>query len=209
LKLIKEVSVAILAWRTVTLGRKRTMQHEFVSQIRVRAAKPTDAEAIIHVHYAAVHETASAYYPPKILEAWSRKPDEARYQWMRQMIAQGDEIVIVAEIQSEILGFGLLIPKLRELRALYVHPAAGRQGIGKKILQALESRAVAEDISCLQLNASLNAEAFYQCHGYKTLSQGRLRLSSEQEMDCLKMEKAFDRDGGFPGTALAPTPTDP
>jgi putative acetyltransferase len=168
------------------------MQNEFVSRVEVRAAKPADAEAIIHVHYAAVHETASAFYPPDIIEAWSRKPDEARYQWMRELITKGEEIVIVAETGSGILGFGIMMPKLRELRALYVHPTAGRQGIGKKILQALESRAVAEGFSCLLLNSSLNAETFYEDNGYQALSRGRFRLASGYEMDCIKMEKTFD-----------------
>jgi len=158
-------------------------------QILIRAAKPADAEAIIHVHYAAVHEIASAFYPPEIIEDWSRKPDEARYLWMRHLITQGEEIIIVAEDKSEILGFGIIIPKLREMRALYVHPTAGRRGIGQKILQELETRAVTQGILCLQLNASLNAEKFYQCNGYKNLSRGTFRLSVEHEMDCVKMEK--------------------
>ncbi|MBI3802021.1 MAG: GNAT family N-acetyltransferase [Deltaproteobacteria bacterium] len=158
-------------------------------EVLIRTAKPADAEAIIQAHYAAVHETASAFYPPEIIEDWSRKPDEARYQWMRQIITQGNEVVIVAEDESGILGFGLMIPQLRELRALYVHPTAGRRGIGQRILQELETRAVMQGIPCLQLNASLNAEAFYLRNGYKTLSPGTLRLSTEHEMDCIKMEK--------------------
>jgi len=173
----------------------RAMPQAFISRVQVRAATPADAEAIIHVHYAAVHKLASAFYPPEIIEAWSRKPDEARYQWMRQMITKGDEIVVVAEAESGVVGFGLMIPKSRDLRALYVHPAAGRQGIGRKILQALETRAVAEGLSGLQLIASLNAQAFYQCHGYKALSHGSLQLSSEHKMDCIKMEKIFDEGG--------------
>jgi N-acetylglutamate synthase-like GNAT family acetyltransferase len=162
------------------------------NQVQIRVAKPADAEAIIHVHHAAVHETASPFYPSEILDGWSPKPGEMRYQWMRQMITKGDEVVIVAEARSEIVGFGLIIPKLRELRALYVHPLAGRQGIGKKILQALETHAVDHGISCLQLNASLNAEAFYRQNGYKTLSRGTLRLSIKHEMACLKMEKTIN-----------------
>lgn len=94
------------------------MEHDFVSRVQVRAAIPVDAEAIIQVHYAAVHETASAFYPPEIIEAWSRKPDEARYQWMREMITKVDVIVIVAEAEAGILGFGHMILESRDLRAL-------------------------------------------------------------------------------------------
>jgi putative acetyltransferase len=168
------------------------MQNESVNRLQTRAANPSDAEAIIHVHYAAVHETASRFYPSEILEAWSAKPGETRYQWMRNLIMNGDEIAIVGEDETGILGFGLLIPKTEEIRALYVHPAIGRRGIGSRILQVLESRAVALGISHLGLNASLNAEAFYRSNGYTTLSRGRLRLSGGHEMDCVRMEKQFD-----------------
>jgi hypothetical protein len=88
------------------------MQNESSNRVQIRVAKLADAVEIIHVHYAAVHGIASAFYPSDILDVWSRKPDEARYQWMRQMIAAGDEIVLVAEALSGILGFGFLIPKL-------------------------------------------------------------------------------------------------
>ena len=166
-----------------------------MNRFQIRTANPSDAEAIIHVHYAAVHQTASGFYPSTILEAWSAKPGETRYQWMRNLIANGDEIVVVGEAESGILGFGLLIPKMEELRALYVHPAAGRRGIGKQILHALETRAAAQSILRLWLNASLNAEAFYRSNGYTTLSRCRFRLSADHEMDCVKMEKHF---GGSP-----------
>ena len=106
-------------------------------------------------------------------------------------------------LSPRILGFGLLIPKAEELRALYVRPAAGRHGIGKQILQALETRAVAQGILRLRLNASLNAEAFYCANGYTTLSPGRLRLSAGHEMDCVKMEKHLGRNPPNRATATA------
>jgi N-acetylglutamate synthase-like GNAT family acetyltransferase len=167
------------------------MRNDVTNRVLIRAANSVDAEAIINTHYAAIHQTASVFYPSEVLEAWSRKPDEARYQWMRQIILQGDEIVVVAEDEIGVIGFGIVSPKSHEMRALYVHPTVGRRGIGQKILWELEARAAIQDISCLQLNASLNAEAFYQRSGYKTLSRGTFRLSSEHEMNCIKMEKHF------------------
>jgi len=100
------------------------------------------------------------------------------------------------------LGFGLLFPKTEELRALYVHPNSGRRGIGRRMLQELESRAAVLGISRLGLNSSLNAEAFYRANGYRTLSRGRFRLSAEYEMDCVRMEKQFH--GSPPNTSLEP-----
>jgi GNAT superfamily N-acetyltransferase len=165
--------------------------HESVNRFQIRTANPVDAEAIIKVHYAAVHQTAVGFYPSGILEAWSAKPGETRYQWMRILIANGDEIVMVAEVDSCILGFGIIFPKVEELRALYVHPGEGRRGIGRKILQALEARMTGHGVSRIWLNASLNAEPFYRSNGYTTVSPGKFRLSAGLEMDCMNMEKHF------------------
>jgi putative acetyltransferase len=157
--------------------------------MRIRVATPEDAEPMIHAHYAAVHETAAGPYPPEIIEAWSRSPDEARYQWMRNIITQATDTIMVAEDEFGILGFGIVNTSLSELRALYVYPTAGRKGIGGEILLALEACAAEQGVSCLHLNASINAERFYLRNGYKALSRGTQRLSSEHEMDCINMEK--------------------
>jgi GNAT superfamily N-acetyltransferase len=164
-------------------------ENEPVKRLSIRSAKPEDAASIIHVHYAAVHGIGPEFYPPEVIEDWSRKPDEARYKWMRELIAQGESIVIVGEEQSSILGFGIVIPKLMELQALYVSPAASGQGVGPAILRELENRAASQGIARLQLNASLNAAVFYRRHGYETLSHSALRLSDEHEMECIRMGK--------------------
>ena len=162
-----------------------------MSQLQTRAANPADAEAIIHLHYAAVHQIACAFYPPEILEAWSARPGEARYIWMRNVIANHDNTVVVGEVDACIQGFGIFVPRLEEICALYVDPAAGRRGVGKAILQALEMRAAEQGNMRIRLNASLNAEAFYRSNGYASLSRSKFRLSPGHEMDCVKMEKSF------------------
>lgn len=97
----------------------------------------------------------------------------------------------MGEMGSGVLGFGIFFQKLGELRALYVHPAEGRRGIGRQILQVLETQAAERDILRIHLNASLNAEAFYRANGYTSLAPGKFRLSAGVEMDCVKMEKRF------------------
>ena len=143
------------------------------------------------MHYEAVHQTAFEFYPYEILEVWSARPGEARYIWMRNVIANGDNVVVVGEVDSCILGFGIFVPRLEEICALYVHPASGRRGVGKAILQVLEMRAAEEGNMRIRLNASLNAEPFYRSNGYTSLARGKFRLSAGHEMDCVKMEKRF------------------
>ena len=62
---------------------------------------------VIHAHFAAVQQTAFNFYRRDVLESWSRYPDEARYQQIRQAIAKGHELFLVAEDLSGVVAFGL------------------------------------------------------------------------------------------------------
>ncbi len=159
----------------------------------VRSAVVADAEAIIDLHFDAVHRTASTFYPSAVLDSWSRRPDEARYQRMREIITGDDELVLVAEAASEVVAFGSIVPHLPELRAVYVHPDAGRRGIGSQLLAALERLALERGASELHTHASVNAEAFYRRAGYEVVERGIHRLGTGQEMACVKMFKNLTR----------------
>jgi putative acetyltransferase len=163
--------------------------------IVLRSASAADAEAIIRTHFAAVHETAAEFYPSEILNSWSPEPDEARYEQIRRTIAKGDELFVVPEDASGVVGFGSIVPSLQELRAVYVHPRATRTGVGASILHELERLAVEKHCVYLQMDASVNAEAFYSRHEYEVVSRGVHRLASDHEMACTKMKKVFGRSG--------------
>lgn len=159
----------------------------------IRPAELADAQAIIDLHFAAVHRTAAAFYPLAVLDSWSRCPDEARYQRMREVISGGEERVLVAETVAGVVAFASIVPRLSELRALYVHPDAGRRGVGSRVLTVLERLAVVRGVSELHVDASVNAEAFYQRAGYEVVEQGIHRLATGKEMACVKMFKKLTR----------------
>lgn len=144
------------------------------------------------VHYAAVRQTGAAVYPPEVLDAWSRRPDdEIRIEGMKKWIESPESCFVVAKIGDRIVGFGQFVLD-GELRAVYVHPAFGRQGIGGRLLAALEEWAITMGISQLHLDASLNAEAFYQRHGFEVVEYGQHQLRSGLLMDCVKMRKILN-----------------
>jgi N-acetylglutamate synthase-like GNAT family acetyltransferase len=161
--------------------------------VEVRPATCADAEGIVHVHFAAVHETAGAFYPSDVLANWSGQPEGIRYRQLRDAIAEGEELFLVGEDSSGVVGFGSIFPASEELRAVYVHPRVGRQGVGTKILQGLEAMAAEHGLSQLQMDASVNAEAFYKKHGYEVVERSVHRLSSGHDMACVKMRKALTR----------------
>jgi putative acetyltransferase len=158
-------------------------------QVETRRALPRDAEDIVGVHFAAVRQIAAKSYPAEVIEAWSPEPDENRYAQIRQILAAGEELFVVAEVDGKVLGFGAIVPANKELRALYVHPDVAGQGVGAAILTHLELLALEHGIERLSVDASVNAETFYQKHGYHVMNRGTHRLASGVEMDCVKMNK--------------------
>ena len=162
--------------------------------VNIRPAIVADAIAIIDLHFAAVHHSAGSFYPPEVLNSWSTQPDETRYDHIRRALEKGEELFVVAEDASGVIGFGSIVPLLQELRAVYVHPRAGRRGVGSAILRRLEQLALDRGVLQLQMDASINAEAFYRRAGYEILERGVHRLSSGREMACLKMKKSLTQE---------------
>ncbi len=160
-------------------------------EVRVRPAEPADAQGVTSVHYAAVHTTAAMTYPADILDHWSGPVTPRRIENLRAVIVGGEETVLVAEIDGEIVGFGSVVPSNNELRAVYVDPKAGRRGVGTRLVEALEAIAVRNGVEHLDLDSSLNAERFYQRLGYSVLSRGTHELASGIQMPCVYMRKVL------------------
>ena len=160
-----------------------------MSDLTVRIAMAADAEAIVRTHYEAVWNTARSHYPPEILDAWAVTLTDDSCEQVRQEVADADMVVLVAESHSRIAGFGMIVPADEELRAVYVDPAFGRQGVGAAILHRLEDTARERSVDRLNLSSSINAEAFYGKHGYEVVERGTHRLRSGLEMACVRMTK--------------------
>ena len=153
----------------------------------------SDVEALLRVHYAAVHGPGpSTFYAENIIQSWSPSPtDEHRINQLRKAIENSTELFVVAESAENalIIGFGSIVPAQQELRAVYVDPLFGRRGVGPKILSHLEALAILHGTDILHVDASLNAERFYNRHGYSVVQRASHRLSSGVDMDCVKMSK--------------------
>ncbi len=162
--------------------------------IRKSLATEEDARGILDVHYAAVHGEPVDYYEEDILDDWSPVVDSERVANYLSRPQQDDEVVLVAEMDSGVVGFGVIVPRFNELRACYVLPRLGRQGIGRALLSELERQAQQAGGDWLNLNASLNAESFYLANGFVTDGLGRHPLPGGREMSCVRMYKFLDNE---------------
>ncbi len=168
------------------------MTSRLTPRISIRAANAADAKSILEVHRAAVLQTAAHQYASDILTAWAAPLDPGNVERMAGIITSQLEVILVAESDRQIVGFGSIVPANSELRAVYVHPDFGHAGIGDRLLTALEDLARQHRLTELTMDASLNAENFYAKHGFVAVERGDHVLRGGTLMACVKMRKALD-----------------
>jgi putative acetyltransferase len=175
----------------VMTGRDDEKIHK--QRIEIKPAVVSDAEDMLKIHSAAVRKTASPYYTSEIIENWACPLTEEMRQKYVEAIQRKDEISVVARIDGRAVGFGWVVPKEKELRAVYVHPDFGRRGVGKRILETLESMAVERGVDILEGDASLNAERFYVKNGFTVVEKTMHKMRSGHLMPCVKIRKVLKK----------------
>ena len=124
-------------------------------KIIIRQAIRDEWSDVLRIHRRAIHEIAAADYPIEVLKAWGPpiKDDD-----LRRMLDEFDEklehdqIVIVAEVNDCLAGFGEVVPQRNELLAIYVNPDFVRRGIGSAIIRELERLAREKNMTHLNLD---------------------------------------------------------
>ena len=134
--------------------------------ITIRRATQRDRESIWNVHIRAIQEICKSHYSPKEIADWSEVLKPIRYN---EPIKRGSFFVAVDD--NVIVGFGNLNQDSGEIEAVYVAPAYVGRGVGRQILQALESVAREVGLTVLRLSSSLNAVQFYENAGYRRQKQ--------------------------------------
>ncbi len=177
------------------LDRVAVIKEAILREFRIRRAAEEDATAILNVHCAAVHGTASAFYDQDILNDWSPTPAPLeRIRDLAARIKSGEEVMLVAENRTnQIVAFSSIFPSLSELRAVYVHPDYGKQGLGGRLLEEIERLTTKSGLLELSMDSSINAERFYSSHGYYAVQRGEHILRSGRRMACVKMKKVLKR----------------
>ncbi|UPV76906.1 GNAT family N-acetyltransferase (plasmid) [Halorussus limi] len=96
------------------------------------------------------------------MEVWESGPSPQRYS-----VSEQDSAFLVAEVESEIVGFAEVSLNDPELDKLYVHPANQRQGIARTLVEAIEQRVRDHGGGSLYVEVSLNAVPFYEQTGFQ------------------------------------------
>lgn len=127
----------------------------------LRLAKISDANEMLQVRISAIRALASSHYPKTEIEKWCASRTSETYH-----TAIEKDAVLVEERSGRVVAFGEVNLECGFIEAIYVCPLHSRQGIGLRVLRALETIAAERGIKALALEASLNAVEFYRQAGY-------------------------------------------
>ncbi len=150
----------------------------------IRRATLADAEGIFRAHRSAIREVACTHYTSEQIEAWAGRLSPASYSEPIE-----DKIMFVAVDTGRICGFSQLDPKKSVVEAVYVLPSHLRQGLGNRLLCALESIARASGLTQLTLDASLNSVPFYEQASYRRVRSIDHEFDSGVSIPCMVMRK--------------------
>ena len=151
---------------------------------RIRAAVGDDAEAVWRVHTTSIRGLCAGWYTEQEITVWTGRLIAEAYR--RAIEAH---VMIVAERDGTVVGFGELDLQRGEIVAVYVLPEVAGTGVGSDLLAHLEETARAADHARLTLCASLNAEAFYARRGWRAGAREKHRLTPGVAVDCVRMDK--------------------
>jgi GNAT superfamily N-acetyltransferase len=140
----------------------------------IRQACRADAHTIHELHTASATTLCVTHYPLEAIQGWlARRTPEGYYPG----IDAGE--MFVCEAGGKIVGFGHAVPG--EVLAVFVHPQWTRQGVGSLLLQQALERATCGYPGPVKLQATLNAQPFYEQHGFverrrRTVQRGGVDL---------------------------------
>jgi putative acetyltransferase len=159
----------------------------------VRPAEDADLPGIHEVHVRSIRELARGHYSADEVEAWAgRLPPGIHAQALREHVCE------VAVDDSGVLGFAEVDVARGEVRAVYVHPAAARRGVGTLLLARVEERARAAGLTRLVLDASLNAVPFYEHGGFTSDRPATHALEGGGAIRCVRMSKQLPQGESTP-----------
>ncbi|HVJ43606.1 MAG TPA: GNAT family N-acetyltransferase [Dongiaceae bacterium] len=132
------------------------------AQAKLRAALPSDAEAISRLISEALRHTNASDYTTSVIDWMAATYSAPR---VGQMIRARE--MFVAEADAEIVG--TIGYASGTVRSLFVAPVHQRHGIGRQLITAVEGLACGADIRSLTVAASLTAIGFYRRCGFEML----------------------------------------
>jgi GNAT superfamily N-acetyltransferase len=159
----------------------------------IRHAVHQDTDAIADVRVAAIRELAVCAYSEEQVQAWLGNSTAGPFE-----VAAGSRVVLVEELNGVTRAFAQLDLEEGIVERVYVSPKHVRQGLGRRLLRALEAIAQEQGLTRLFIDATLNAVPFYASEGYTTVGFCKHELQGGVFFPCTAMVKELRNECVYP-----------
>ena len=133
-----------------------------------------DTLVLAAIFVAAIEELTGDDYSEAQQQAWASAADDEE-QFGKRL---GGELSLIATLQNSPVGFASL-KGADHIDMLYVHPSAAGQGVASMLCEALEKLAGGRGAQSLTVDASDNAQEFFQKRGYVGKQRNTVTVNGE------------------------------
>ncbi|HAT24337.1 MAG: GNAT family N-acetyltransferase [Pantoea sp.] len=156
--------------------------------MRVRRARPDEAEQCWLVRNLAIRDGCRNSYKPEILQAWT--PDGMPENYRE--IIRANPFFVVEGPDSRPVATGFLDLSSGSVEAVFTVPEHAGKGLAGKIIEAIKGEARQRGLTRLTLASTPNAQTFYERHGFSFVQENVYpsRLA-QAELRCIDMAIAL------------------
>lgn len=155
------------------------MVANFLHNISIRPALQEDGVQIGQLIYETVRSINCRDYTEEQVKIWA--PDPYIYSTYE------DSYAYVADLDGKILGFSNLTQE-GYLHRFYVHKDFQNQGIGSRLLHAIETKGINLELQEIHTEASVTAKPFFMAKGY-VLREEQIKILRGMKFINYKMYK--------------------
>jgi len=133
-----------------------------------------DTPVLAAIFAAAIEELTGDDYSEAQQQAWASAADDEE-QFGKRL---DSELTLIATLQNSPVGFAAL-KGADHIDMLYVHPSAVGQGVASMLCEALEKLAGGRGAKSLTVDASDNAQEFFEKRGYVGKQRNTVTVNGE------------------------------
>ena len=143
--------------------------------ICMRDFKPSDLNTVKNLIESTINFSYPAFYNDEAIAFFKHHHCDEN---ISKDAKEGHTIVL--EQNGEIIGTGTILDN--EIKRVFIDPAFQKHGFGKLIMHHLETKACAQGIKLVKLDASLPAKKFYDSLGYITVEAASLEVADGKKL---------------------------
>jgi GNAT superfamily N-acetyltransferase len=154
-----------------------------MTSVAIRKATTDDAAASFAIRREAIRAQCRGHYPAADLETWTAGTMSETFT---RCVA---EAFYVATVDGAAVGTGMIDLETGKIDAVFVLPRHMGQGVGRAVVEHLETLAVEAGLSEIHLESTLNAAPFYRAIGFEGEGKSIYRSSLGVSLACVLMVK--------------------